>query len=329
MSTVRSGPAAQRAHEAHDTQAHHAERQTRLVALITAATMVVEIVAGWWFNSMALLADGWHMGTHASAIGLSALAYALARRWRSDPHFAFGPWKVEVLAAFASAVALLAAAVGIAAASVERLVAAQPIRYQEAIVVAVIGLVVNLLCAWLLGPHDHGTPHDHGGGAHHHLHGHDHHHHAAHSGRGHADLNLRSAYLHVLADAATSALAIVALAAGLWLGLGVLDPLMGLVGAAMVARWGVLLVRDTAKVLLDREMDEPWIGQLRHHLEHEAPWAGRVDVVALRLWRVGRDRWHGTLRLRSRDPGVGAARVRRQLVAWPQLSELVIEVEMQ
>jgi cation diffusion facilitator family transporter len=328
--------------------AHHAERRTRLVALITAATMVLEIAAGWWFNSMALLADGWHMGTHAAAIGLSAVAYAMARRWRNDPRFAFGPWKVEVLAAFASAIALLAAAVGIAAASVERLVSPQPIRYEEAIAVAALGLVVNLVCAWLLGPHDHGpgghshahdmpAPHGHG-----HGHGHAHHHHEHHahghdaphgatpdaSSPAHADLNLRSAYLHVVADAATSALAIVALAAGLWLGWRVLDPIMGVVGALMVARWGLLLVRETGAVLLDREMNDPLVEAVRHALHEEAPWAGRAEVTSLRLWRVERNRWMGALRLASSDPGLSAARVRRYLRRWPELADLTIEIEM-
>jgi cation diffusion facilitator family transporter len=310
---------------------HRAERRTRLVAVITALTMGVEITAGWWFNSMALLADGWHMGTHAAAIGLSAVAYALARRWRDDPRFAFGAWKVEVLAAFASAVALAAAAVGIAAASIERLFAPQPIRYEEAIAVAVLGLAVNLLCAWLLGPHEHGDGHGHSHG---HGHGHGHGHepgeaHAHAAGAAHADLNLRSAYLHVIADAATSALAIVALAAGLWLGWRALDPLMGLVGAAMVARWGVLLVRDTSRVLLDREMDDPFAIAVRRALEgDEAPWAGRAALTRLRLWRVGRGRWMGAVGLVTDDPALGAARVRRQLARFPELVEVTVEIDV-
>ncbi len=236
---------------AEPTAAHDAERRTRAVALLTLATMAAEIAAGWWFNSMALLADGWHMGTHAAAIGLAALAYALARRWRHDKRFVFGPWKVEILAAFASALALLAAAAGIAWASLARVLEPTPIRYEEAIAVAVLGLAVNLLSAWLLRHRPHGHEHGHGHGrghGHGHAHGHDH-------GRaaGHSDLNLRAAYLHVLVDALTSALAIAALGLGLWLGWGLLDPLIGLVGAALVARWGVTLMVDTARVLLDAE----------------------------------------------------------------------------
>jgi Co/Zn/Cd efflux system component len=161
------------------------------------------------------------------------------------------------------------------------------------------------------GPHDHGP---HGQGPH---------------GR-HPDLNLRSAYLHVLADAATSALAIVALVAGLWLGWRALDPLIGLVGAVLVARWGAGLVRDTGRVLLDREMDDPLVAAVRQGLDEQAPWSERVQVLRLRLWRIGRNRWAGTLLLASHDPGVGADRVRRHLATrWPQLGDdITIEVRM-
>ncbi len=202
-----------------------AERSTRIVMWITLAMMVIEIVAGWWYNSMALQADGWHMSSHAVAIGLSAFAYAAARRYARDPRFAFGTWKMEVLGGFASAIALLGVAGVMVVGSVQRLLAPEPIHYQEAIVVAVIGLLVNLVCAWILGQaHHHGHEHGHGGHhhghhGHEHLHGHDH----AHGGS-HADLNLRSAYLHVVADAATSVLAIAALLGGLDVRLVVAGP---------------------------------------------------------------------------------------------------------
>ena len=330
---------------------HHAERRTRAVALLTAATMGVEVAAGWWFNSMALLADGWHMGTHAAAIGLSALAYGWARRRRRDPCYAFGAWKIEILAAFASAVALLAASVAIAAGSVERLLLPQPIRYAEALGVAALGLVVNLVCAWMLGAHHHG-PDDAAPG---HAHGHaqadphahpqaDAHWHApAHANGGasrsrgddaqgarhvHHDLNLRSAYLHVVADAATSALAIVALAGGLWLGWRWLDPAMGLVGALMVARWGALLVRDTSRVLLDREMDHPLVAEWRRTLEEEAPWGTRTRLAALRAWRIGRAEWSLVLHLETTDPALTVERVRCWLLRrWPQVAQLTVQIE--
>ena len=376
---------------------HTAELRTRVVVWLTASTMVVEIGAGWWFNSMALLADGWHMGTHAAAIGLTALAYAATRRLKHDPSFAFGPWKLEVLAAFASAVALLAVAVAMTMASVERLFDPRPIAYQEAIAVAVLGLIVNLVCAWILGPHEHGAGpghglgHSHGlvdghdnGHGHGHLHGRDHstghaqtqthahahahahahtrahhdaaphdhaHAHAAGDGHAHAadaphaphaphathattartvhtDLNLRSAYLHVIADAATSALAIAALVGGLWLGYAWLDPLMGVVGAVMVARWGVLLVRDSSRVLLDREMDLPRVRALREAFEQQAPWDGRATLRRLQVWRVGPGRFACTVTLALHDSALGMKQVRQTLAAWPEIVDSTVELEM-
>ena len=186
-----------------DTGNQAAERGTRIVMWITAAMMVIEIIAGWWFNSMALLADGWHMSSHTVAIGVSAFAYAAARRYARDPRFAFGTWKIEVLGGFASSMFLLSVALMMVIGSVERLISPQPIHYLEAMIVAVVGLVVNIACAMILG-NAHGHHHDHGDD----HHGHDHAH-------GH-DLNLKSAYLHIVADAATSVLAIAALAGG-WL----------------------------------------------------------------------------------------------------------------
>ncbi|NBX40137.1 MAG: cation diffusion facilitator family transporter [Gammaproteobacteria bacterium] len=177
-----------------------AERGTRLVMWITAVTMVIEIVAGWWFNSMALLADGWHMSSHALAIGLSAYAYAAARREADDHRYAFGTWKIEVLGGFASAVLLLGVAALMVGGSIERLFRPAAIRYEEAIAIAVLGLIVNVACAVVLA-----RAHDHD-----HDHHHDHHEH--HDHESHHDLNLRAAYLHVVADAATSVLAIAALA---------------------------------------------------------------------------------------------------------------------
>ena len=203
-----------------------AERKTRLVMWITLIMMVVEIVAGWRFNSMALLADGWHMSSHALALGLAAFAYACARRYRDDPRFAFGTWKIEVLAGYTSAILLLGVAVLMVVASLERLFSPQPIHYPQAMAVAAFGLAVNLVCALILGGH-----HDHE-----HHHGHEHHDHHAHHGHG-EDLNMKAAYLHVLADAATSVLAIVALGGAWAYGWRWLDPVMGIVGAVLVALW--------------------------------------------------------------------------------------------
>lgn len=190
-----------------------AERNTRWAVLLTATMMVVEIIGGWLYNSMALLADGWHMSSHALALGLSVLAYAAARRFAHDTRFAFGTWKIEVLGGFSSAIFLVGVAGLMLYQSVERLIAPTPIRYDQAIAIAVVGLLVNLACAWLLKD----------GHAHHHEHGH-HHEHDGHAH--HHDLNLRSAYLHVLADAATSVLAILALIGGKFWGASWLDPVM-------------------------------------------------------------------------------------------------------
>jgi cation diffusion facilitator family transporter len=232
-----------------DEGSQAAERGTRLVMWITAAMMVVEITAGWWFNSMALLADGWHMSSHALAIGLSAFAYSAARKYARDPRFAFGTWKIEILAGYTSAVALLGIAALMAFSSIERLFSPSPIHYRDAIVIAVIGLLVNVVCAFILGGahhhgHDHGHDHGHHHG-HHHGHGQDEHH-------GHHDLNLKSAYIHVIADAATSVLAIAALFGGWFFGWAWLDPLMGIVGAVLVAVWAKNLIVDTGKVRLWR-----------------------------------------------------------------------------
>lgn len=210
-----------------DEGSEAAEKSTRLVMWITAVMMLVEIVAGWWFNSMALLADGWHMSSHAIAIGLSAFAYAAARRYAKDPRFSFGTWKIEVLAGFTSAVFLIGVAVLMVLGSIERLLSPEPIHYQEAIAVGVLGLVVNLVCAWVLGHAHHG----------HHNHGHSHAHSHAHDHAHQHDLNLKSAYLHVIADAATSVLAIIALIGGWLYGWSWLDPMMGVVGAVLVAAW--------------------------------------------------------------------------------------------
>jgi cation diffusion facilitator family transporter len=287
------------------------ERRTRWVIAITLAMMAAEIAAGWRWQSMALLADGWHMGTHAAAIGVAALSYALARRWAGDTRFSFGPWKVEVLGAYTSAVLLGVVALGIAAESALRLWSPRAVAYDESLGVAVLGLAVNALCAWLLhggpwrGPHHHA--HD---AAHDHAHDHD-----------PADLNLKAAYLHVLADAATSVLAIAALLAGKFAGWGWLDPAIGLVGAAMIALWSVGLLRQTSKILLDREMDDPLAAQVRRRLEsdHDA------RVADLHLWRVGDARFacHVTL---VADRPLTADLYRERLHELDALAHVSIEV---
>ena len=288
-----------------------AQKGTRLVMIITALMMVVEIVAGWWFNSMALLADGWHMSSHALAIGLSAMAYAAARRYATDPRFAFGTWKIEVLGGFASAIFLLGVVAMMVVGSVERILSPQPIHYREAIVVAVVGLAVNIVCALILGQAHH---HDHGQGADRH-HGHAQHH----------DLNLKSAYVHVLADAATSVLAIVALAGGWIYGWSWLDPLMGIVGALLVAVWAKGLIVDTGKVLLDREMDHPVVDEIRAAVETGAD-AGDARITDLHVWRVGKNAYSCALTLVTHDRALTPTDVRRQLSVHEEIVHSTIEI---
>ena len=287
------------------------ERGTRLVMVITVLMMGVEIVAGWWFNSMALLADGWHMGSHAVAIGLSAFAYALARRHARDHRFAFGTWKIEILGGFASALFLLGVAAWMVVGSVERILDPRPIHYREAIVVAVLGLAVNLVCALILGrAHDHGHDHSHGQ-----------------AGGHHQDLNLRSAYVHVLADAATSVLAIAALAGGLAFGWAWLDPVMGSAGAILVAVWAKGLLRDSSRVLLDAEMDHPVVAEIREALATQPEWGSETRITDLHVWRVGKRSYACVLALASPNPGLTVQSVRQCLAIHEEIAHLTVEIQ--
>jgi len=246
------------------------ERRTRLVVLLTATMMVVEIAAGYLFGSMALLADGWHMGTHVAALAISLFAYRYARQHADNPAYSFGTGKVSALGGFASAVALAVVALLMGMESVHRLLVPETIHFDQAILVASIGLAVNLVSAWLLqGGHDH--HHHHPAGE---AHRHEHHHH---------DHNLRAAYLHVIADALTSLLAIVALIAGKYFGWVWMDACMGLVGAALITRWGYGLLKETSGVLLDGAPDAGRLGQVRDAIESDAD----NRVVDLHVWRLG------------------------------------------
>jgi len=298
-----------------DSQNPVAERRTRQVMWLTLAMMVVEIAAGTLFGSMALLADGWHMSSHALALGVSAGAYALARRYAGNPRFAFGTWKIEVLGGYTSAVLLLGVAGYMGYESVSRLFAPHPIRFDEAIPVAVLGLAVNVISAWLLstGTQGHAHPHDHG---HDHGHVHDHHHH-------HHDLNLRSAYLHVLADAATSVLAIVALLGGRYFGLAWLDPVMGIAGTILVGRWAISLLRDTGRVLLDAEMDAPVVQEVKDAVRSLPQPAALRD---LHVWRVGKGTYACIVAVAARTD-VTAEDVRSRLTVHEELVHVTVELE--
>jgi cation diffusion facilitator family transporter len=245
-----------------------AERRTRWVVALTLVTMAVELTAGWLTGSMALLADGWHMGSHAAALGISVFAYSFARRRREDRLFTFGTGKVSSLAGYSSALLLAAGALWMLVESVSRLLEPIAIRYSEAMLVAALGLIVNLASAWILGHGGHN--HWHGNGPHRHEHE-------------HRDHNLRAAYLHVLADALTSVLALVALGFGLAFGWAFLDPMMGVVGAILIGRWSWGLAADSARVLLDAEDNGELASRVRNAIEDDAD----TQIADLHLWRVG------------------------------------------
>jgi cation diffusion facilitator family transporter len=281
------------------------ERRTWLVVALTAATMVVEIVAGHVFGSMALLADGWHMSTHAGALAIAAFAYRYARRHADDPRFAFGTGKLGDLAGFASAVALALIAAVIGFESLQRLIDPVAIAFDEAIAVAVAGLAVNLLCAWLLRRVPHHEHHDHDHDAHHHHH-HDH--------------NLRGAYLHVLADVLTSVLAIFGLVVGRIYGWVWLDAAIGIVGAGVIMRWSWSLMRDAGAVLLDAAPDASLTDEIRRRLE-----TGGDRIADLHVWRVGPGH-HAAIVAIVADRPQSPDAYKRRLGDLPHLSHVTVEI---
>lgn len=331
-----------------DTSSQAAEKGTKIVMWISAAMMIIEIVFGWLFNSMALLADGWHMSSHTLAIGLSALAYGYARRYARDPRFAFGTWKIEVLGGFTSAIFLLGVALIMFISSFERIYEPIPIQYSQAMWIAALGLVVNLVCALILAQsgsghdhHGHGHRHGHSHGHDHHDHDHDHDNHASHGQNEHdhksllvgkhahlsqsGDLNLRSAYIHILADAATSLLAIFSLAMGWFYGVDWLDPVVGILGAVLIAIWSKNLISDSALILLDCELDHPKLEQIRHALTQGV--TGKVmQVVDLHVWRVGKNSFTCAVAIVTSDLNLTPEYVRSQLLALGGVAHTTIEV---
>jgi cation diffusion facilitator family transporter len=292
------------------------ERRTRWVVALTLAMMAGEIAAGTLFGSMALLADGWHMGTHAAALGVAVFAYRYARRHAGDARYTFGTGKVGALGGFASAVGLAVVALLVLVESAQRLASPVSIRFDEAIAVALLGLAVNLGSAFLLrGEHDHG-----------HSPGHEREHspahgHGPHAARSHRDHNLRAAYLHVLADALTSVLALVALVAGRSLGWTWMDPVMGIVGSAVIARWSWGLLRDTSAVLLDGEAEQALRAAVVRAIE-----ADRDNRVAdLHVWRVGPRHLAAIVSVVTHAPEA-PAHYRALLAAFPDLVHVTVEV---
>jgi len=282
--------------ERHDRNA----RRTRWVVALTAAMMVAEIVAGQVFNSMALLADGFHMATHAGALAVAAAAYAFARRHAEDRRFSFGTGKVGDLAGFASALVLGVVALGIGAESLGRLFDPRPVAFTEATVVAVIGLAVNLASALLLSDDHHHHDHDHG---HHHDH----------------DNNRRAAFAHVMADALTSVLAIVALLAGRYLDWLWLDPAMGIVGALVIALWARRLLRDTAAVLLDTT-DPHLEAEVREQVETP----GDARITDLHVWRIGPGAHAAIVSVAGTAE---AGEIRRRLAPVHELAHVTVETD--
>jgi cation diffusion facilitator family transporter len=286
------------------------ESRTLLVIAITAAMMVVEIAAGIAFGSMALLADGLHMASHAAALGINAFAYVYARRHAHDASFSFGTGKINTLGGFTGAVLLAGFALLMATESVERLISPVGIAFNQAIAVAVLGLLVNGASMWILGGHAHteALGHDHGHADH--RHGpeghdhddHDHHDHHDHDHDHHHDHNLASAYLHVLADALTSLLAIFALLGAKYFGFNWMDPLMGIVGALLVARWSFGLLRSTSGVLLDRAAPAEVCAAVRAAIEQGGAQGENAVVTDLHVWAVGPNLYSAALTVVAAEP---------------------------
>ena len=292
------------------------ERRTWFVVALTVIMMVGEIAAGSFFGSMALLADGWHMATHAAALGIAGIAYLFARQYAGHARFAFGTGKFGELAAFSSALILLIIAIQIAYESVLRLMSPIPIVYGEAIAVASLGLCVNLASAWLLR-----DSHDH----HHHRHDHDHDDHAhdyADMHHHHHDNNLRAAYVHVLADAATSVLAIAALVVAMFAGWAWADPAVGIIGSLVIASWALGLIRDAGSVLLDVSViDQKLERTIRARLE-----AGEDRITDLHVWQVGPGHCAAVISLVSGAPQQPAI-YKERLHDLKALSHVTVEVE--
>ncbi len=282
------------------------ERNTRYVLYLTLITMVAEIVAGSVYGSMALLADGWHMGTHAAAFMITLFAYHYAKKYADDPKYAFGAGKVSVLGGFTSAIALGLVALLMVVESVSRLLNPENIQFNEAILVAIIGLTVNVVSVFLLKDH--------------HSHDHGHHHHEAEE-HGHHDHNLRAAYFHVLADALTSLLAIGALLFGKYLGLGWLDPVMGIVGAVIITSWAWGLMKQTGPILLDASIEESTIAEMVKTIEQEPD----HQVTDIHVWPVSADHHAAMISIVSHKPK-DAEYFKEKLAHFSRVDHLTIEV---
>jgi len=292
-----------------------AQKKILIATILTGVMMVFEIFGGWFFNSMALLADGWHMSSHMLALGLAYFAYKMARKYARDQRFCFGTWKIEILAGYSSAILLMVVAVFMGVQSIERLFNPVNIHYNEAISIAIVGLIVNFICAWLLrenGHHHHHHSHD----------DHDHHHDHHHSHDDH-DLNQKAAFLHVVADAVTSVLAIIALFAGKYFGWDFLDAILGIVGAVLVAQWSWGLIRETDKTLLDAEMEHPVVKEIQEVVEELD---NQITITDLHVWKVGRSKFSCILSLNTVNDSLTAEVVRKALSIHEEIVHISVEI---
>ncbi|CAD9197640.1 hypothetical protein QAC21B_03817 [Acinetobacter bohemicus] len=279
-----------------------AQKKILIATILTGVMMVFEIFGGWFFNSMALLADGWHMSSHMLALGLAYFAYKMARKYARDQRFCFGTWKIEILAGYSSAILLMVVAVFMGVQSIERLFNPVNIHYNEAISIAIVGLIVNFICAWLLRENGH----------HHHHHSHDDH-----------DLNQKAAFLHVVADAVTSVLAIIALFAGKYFGWDFLDAILGIVGAVLVAQWSWGLIRETGKTLLDAEMEHPVVKEIQEVVEELD---NQITITDLHVWKVGRSKFSCILSLNTVNDSLTAEVVRKALSIHEEIVHISVEI---
>ncbi|MGC3874611.1 CDF family Co(II)/Ni(II) efflux transporter DmeF [Halomonas sp. GXIMD04776] len=289
-------------------QKRSGETRTLIVVGLTLVMMVWEILAGILYGSMALLADGLHMGSHAVALGIAVFAYAYARKNAGNVQFSFGTGKVNALGGFAGAILLAGFALYMVLESIDRFIHPVAISFDGAIVVAIIGLIVNGVSAWILGGEDHGHGHNHGHDAH------DHHHR-------HHDHNRRAAYFHVLADALTSVLAIAALLAGKYAGWNWMDPIMGIVGAVLITRWSWHLLKDTSRVLLDQQRSD-LEEDVRHAIEN-----GDARISDLHLWSIGPNIHAAIVSVVSHDPETPGVYKRRIQARCPSLVHVTIETQ--
>ena len=297
-----------RHHHQFNAEKKAVEKRTLIVVIVTLVTMIAEILFGWISNSMALLADGWHMGTHAFALGLSLAAYILARKYAQDESFTFGTWKIEILGGYTSAIVLGMVGVIMIYSSIERIIHPLDIHYNQALMIAVIGLLINVVCAFILTGGGHGHEHSHEDRQVHHEHHHE-------------DLNLKSAYLHVVADAMTSVLAIAALLGAKYFNVVWLDPFMGIVGAVLILRWSFLLLKDTGYILLQRETDGKIADEIRKEIESDHD----SKICDLHLWKVAQNRYACILSVVT-SKNISVDEYKKRLTGVHELIHITIEI---